>query len=482
MDQERTDRSRLAQVFQTGDLVSLSVSSVGPLFSIAATGGVMAADSGWFTLVAIGLIAAPFIVSAFVFRLLNRHFPNAGASYHWSRRVLGVRASRFQAWIVIVAYFSSIPPIIIPAANYTLALVAPAHVPGPLAELGTSAFWVAFALVPLLSGARPTARVTQLFLLVEVLSVAGLVAVALYRLPALHVPVHAPHFPFGGVMISAVVAATILDGWEIDSYAAEESRRPKRDPGTAGIVGAFLALGFYAVLFPLMLAETPLRSLAGAANPMAVWGDRLLPSAPWAVLLPVLASTAGGLWLTSFILGRAMFAMGREGLLPRRFGRLSHRQVPGFALVTVLLAALGVTALQTFYPSLRSFFGMALGAAGFFLTAEFFLDSLTATVFLSRFHGGGRAGERAPAGHHHNGLRVAATATTIALATFLVAFLIFGPAAIGAGIDWVIAVVVAGGLLFAWVPRRRQETYVFDAREVHVARQPSSPRSAVIKS
>ncbi|MDA8391278.1 MAG: APC family permease [Actinomycetota bacterium] len=464
---ENGDAGKLAQVFRTGDLVSLSVSSVGPLFSIAATGGVMAAAAGWFSLVAIGLIAIPFIVSAFVFRLLNRHFPHAGASYHWSRRVLGARSSRFQAWILIVAYFSSIPPIIIPAANYTLTLIAPGQTPGPLAELATSAFWVGFALVPLLRGAKPTARITQVFLLVEVVSVAGLAAIALYRLPELHVPVHASHFPLGGVIISAVVAATILDGWEIDSYAAEESRRPKRDPGTAGIVGAFLALAFYAVLFPLMLDETPLRVLAGAANPMAAWGDRLLPSAPWAVLLPVLASTAGGLWLTSFILGRALFAMGREGLLPGRFARLNHRQVPAFALVSVLLAALAVTALQTLYPSLRSFFGLVLGAAGFFLTAEFFLDSLTATVFLSRLHGAGKDGEPdAPVHHHHTALRVAATGTTVVLGAFLCGFLVFGPTAIGSGIDWVVAAVVTGGLLFAWIPRRGREAYIFEGGDV----------------
>ncbi|MDA8282588.1 MAG: hypothetical protein M0Z42_04660, partial [Actinomycetota bacterium] len=83
------DSPGLDQAFRLRDLVPLSVSSVGPMFSVAATGGVMAAQAGWWTLPAIGLLAIPFIVSSFVFRLLNRHFPHSGASYHWSARIIG---------------------------------------------------------------------------------------------------------------------------------------------------------------------------------------------------------------------------------------------------------------------------------------------------------------------------------------------------------------------------------------------------------
>src|SRR5580658_4954759 len=118
-------RRELVQSFHLRDLVPLSVSSVGPMFSVAATGGVMAAEAGWWTLPAIAILAVPFIISSFVFRLLNRHFPQAGASYHWSARVIGRGVSRYQAWILILAYFFPIPPIAIPASTYTLALVVP---------------------------------------------------------------------------------------------------------------------------------------------------------------------------------------------------------------------------------------------------------------------------------------------------------------------------------------------------------------------
>jgi amino acid transporter len=458
-------RRRLEQVFHLRDLVSLSVSSVGPLFSIAATGGVMAANAGLWTVPAVVFIAVPFVISAFVFRLLNEHFPHAGASYHWSARILGRRASRFQAWIIILAYFASIPPIIIPAATYTFNLVLPGYHPGPLALLAMSAFWCGFALIPLLGGGRPTARLTQGFLAVELLSLVTLAVLGVARWHQIHVPLHFGRPPLGGMIVVAVVAATILDGWEIDSYASEEARKPRSDPGVGGIVGALLALLFYVILYPLILGETPLHLIAGAANPMSVWGSRLVPGAPWLVLIPVLASTAGGLWLTSFILTRALFAMGRERILPPALGKLSRRRVPHVAIVVTLGAALAVAGIQTAFSSLNAFFATVLASAGFFLVVEFFLDCTTAMVFLWRGHGRHPETGGGPV-RRHLLLKVGSTLCSVMFAGLIVGFFVYGPRSIGRSIDVILVVLLAGGVAFALASGRDERTFVFQGDDL----------------
>ncbi|MDA8080562.1 MAG: APC family permease [Actinomycetota bacterium] len=447
----------LKQNLKMMDLVALSVSSVGPLFSIAATGGVMAANAGLWTIPAIGLIAIPFILASFIFRLLNRHFPHAGASYHWSARVLGIKASRFQAWILILAYFTSIPPIIIPAANYTLNLVFPGYHPSTIAEIIAAMFWSGFALLPLLRGSRPTAKLTQVFLVVELASVVAIAVVAIMRWHAISVPMHFGKPPIGGMIITAVVAATILDGWEIDSYASEESVNPKADPGLGGIVGAILALGFYALIYPLMFGETPLSLLSGAANPMSVWAQRLLPQAPSVMLVPVLASTAGGLWLTSFILIRALHAMGREGLVFPSFGKINRRGVPGVATVVTVTAAFAVTLGQALFSSLSSYFGLVLSTAGFFLVAEFFLDSVTAMVFLFRMH----VAKGVDSPHGHRVLLVGSVFSALTFLGFMVGFFIFGPTAIGPSVDYVIGALILMGFGFLFFARRHNSIYMF---------------------
>lgn len=446
---------RLGQELGLRDLVPLSISSVGPLFSVAATGGVMAAQAGWWTLPAIGLLAVPFVIASFIFRLLNQHFPHSGASYHWSARVMGRGISRYQAWILIVAYFTSIPPIAIPAASYTLALIAPRYkVPG-IVELLVVVFWIAFAAIPLLAGSRPTARITRIFFILEMASLAVLGFLGVLNWKRIGIPIHFGKPPIAGILVVAVIAATILDGWEIDSYAAEESYSPRTHPGVGGILGAFGALLFYAILYPLILGETPIHQLANASNPLSAWSTHLIPSAPWIVLIPILLSTAGGLWLTTFILTRALYAMGRERLIPGVFSKLSRRNVPHAATLITLGCVLGVTTVQTLVSGLGSFFQTVLSAAGFFLLMEFFMDSLTATVFLARGHR--KTTESSLGVHRHRVLLIGAIFSSVIMGTLLITFMIVAPRVLGSGIDGVIFVFLLLGVLFAWITRRRDQ-------------------------
>jgi amino acid transporter len=456
---------KLAQHLDLKDLIPLSVSSVGPLFSVAATGGVMAAYAGVWTLPAIFILAFPFIVSSFVFRLLNKHFPQAGASYHWSARVLGESISRYQAWILILAYFTSIPPIAIPAGSYTIALIAPQDQSSSVLQAGVTLFWIVFAAVPLLLGAKPTARITQVFFTIEMLALTAFAVIGISRLNRISVPIHFSKPPIGGMLVVAVIAATILDGWEIDSYAAEESKKPREHPGLGGIIGAFGALLFYALLYPLMIGETPIHKLANSSDPLAVWASRLIPGHGWAMLIPVLASTAGGLWLTTYILTRALYAMGRERLLPVGFAKLNKRNVPSLAILVTLSLTFLVVLGETFISSLSSFFNLILSAAGFFLLAEFFMDSLTAVIFLTFGHK--RLPELSIHPHKHKMLMVFSFISSLMMGALLVAFFIYGPKAIGAGIDQTLLVLLGLGIVFTYLTRKRKaSSFIFEGKSV----------------
>jgi amino acid transporter len=459
VDELAPEAKGLHQILRMRDLVPLSVSSVGPMFSVAATGGVMAAYAGWWILPAIAILALPFIISAFIFRMLNQVFPHAGASYHWSARIVSRTAGRYQAWILFLAYFLSIPPIAIPASAYTLALFAPHYNAPPAVQLALALFWIVFAAVPLLLGARPMARLTQAFFGFEVLSLTVFTVVGLAELPHLAIPVHFGAPPVGGILIVAVIAATILDGWEVDSYASEECRRPRSDPGRGGIAGVFGSLLFYLILYPLLLLETPISHLANAVDPLAVWSQRLIPGAPWLMLVPVLCSSAGAMWLVAYTLIRAMYAMGRENLISPAFARLNRQRVPHVATIAVFGAAALVVAFQLFVSSLATFFSLVLSAAGFFLIAEFFLDSLTAVVFLTIGHRR-IPGLQPPRLLTRRLLLAGSALSTVILGGLLVAFFFYGPAGIGHGIDQITAVLLGIGAAFTWWTGRRTTSIV----------------------
>ena len=338
-------------------------------------------------------------------------------------------------------------------------------------QLAVTLFWILFAAVPLLLGGRPTAWITQAFFAIEMISLTAFGILGGLSWHHLAVPIHFGKPPIGGILVVAVVAATILDGWEIDSYAAEESRRPRDHPGLGGIIGAFGALLFYAVLYPLMLGETPLHRLANATDPLGIWAARLVPGAPWVMLVPILLSTAGGLWLTTFILTRALYAMGRERLVPSGFSRLNRNHVPHVAIVASLGATLGIVVLEVLVSSLGSFFDLVVSAAGFFLLAEFFLDSATAAVFLTVGHR--RLPEANLQPHAHRALFPGSLFSSVVMGGLLVAFFVYGPKAIGSGIDQTLAVLLVLGIAFAWWTKHTTtDTVVFAGKDVDRGTEP----------
>lgn len=449
------ERRALRQIYHLFDLSSLSISSVGPIFSVAAAGGAMAQAAGAAVPLAILLIAVPFMLCSWIFLSLNQHFPNAGASYHWSRRVIGIDFSNFQAWVVVMAYFWSIPPILIPAARFTLETLGdPA--PGAGALVLVAMGWALFAALVLLFGARMTARVTQIFLVIEVVSV-GFVAVLGYGAWGHAAPGAAGfslhHVRWSGVIVCMVLAATIVDGWEIDSYASEEARRPRLTPGWGGVIGVVSVVVYYLLIWPLLLHQVPLAALAHSPDTLSLWARTVAPGfLPW-MRLAIIASTAGGLWLTTYILSRALYAMARDGVMPRLFGVLNRLHVPVWAIIGPIGAAVAVVMVQMVFPAVQGLFALVLSAAGFFLVAEFWLDGVTMLMFLLRRHGEVRHRVR---GHHHLGLLLAAVLVVVSLALVDGLFVIEGPVYIQAGVDRTILLLLGLGVVFTLGLRARK--------------------------
>jgi L-asparagine transporter-like permease len=117
-------------------------------------------------------------------------------------------------------------------------------------------------------------------------------------------------------------------------------------------------------------------------------------------------------------------------------------------------------ALQFCWQPVHAMFAVVLSAAGFFLVLEFFLDSISAAVFLTRIHRQQDHGSK----HQHRYLQVIAYLTSLWFIAMVVVFLIYAPQAMGRGVDVVIAMMVVAGLGFVgWGlknPRRRY--HIFD--------------------
>jgi amino acid transporter len=450
---------RLRPALKLLDLSALSVSSVAPIFSVAAAGALLVQVAGDAVIWAIILVALPFLVSSWLFLVLNRSFPHAGASYHWGRRIIGWDYSNFQSWIISMAYLWSIPPILIPAATLTLSVVG-IRQPRAVWIAVTAGLWTALAAIVLLYGVKVTARVTRLFLTGEAMSVMlmGIWGGLTWRHFRDPFTFWRPPSHWSGVLVAMVLAATIVDGWEIDSYAAEESVKPRAAPGWGGIIGAAMVVLYYLVIWPILLHEVPVGTLAHSPDVLITWSHRAAPPLADILRVAVLASTAGSLWLTTYILSRALYAMARDRVMPRGLGDLNRHQVPTWAVVVPLALAFTVTCGQFVWPFLHHIFPLVLGTAGFFLVGEFWLDGVNALAFVWRF----RDEVRMKMSRYGRWAILSAAVLVVLTLGFLeVLFLVWGPHYIGSGIDQVVRLILVAGVgRLAWLKYRSAQTIV----------------------
>lgn len=385
------------EVLHILDLIPLSTSSVAPAFSIAAAYGSMVSLMGPHAIMAVVVSFPFFFFASIIFRQLNRRAPHAGASYHWGMKFMGKKYGAFQFWIVTLAYFFSLPPIIIPAGEYTLDLLYRLGMITKTMELSVfwdsivGIIWAVIAAIPLILGVKPTARTTEAFLIIELIVLGSFLSIGLVSLPTHIVNQFNWSWFFDlsyftspksllALTATMVIVATILDGWEIDSYASEESKKPNRWPGLSGIIGLLSVFSIYIITMPIMTVETPISVLSSAVDPLARWASYVVPQYVWLIDIAVIASTASSLWLTAFILSRAWYAGARDGILPGFFGWV-HSKYKSPVLNILILTGLEILVqfLELTSPTVSSFFGIVLTGAGAFLLAEFGMDAITAT-------------------------------------------------------------------------------------------------------
>lgn len=455
---EREMHKLKSDVLHILDLIPMSLSSIAPAFSIAAAYGVLVSLAGPQAIMSTFITALPIIFAALVFRQLNIHHPHAGASYYWTSKILGNRAGSFQGWILSLAYFFSIPPIVVPAGEYTLQFLSAIGLISAAAASSTvlvslaGICWVLIAIVPLVLGAKPTARITELFLFAELAVFALFFWFGISHMQGHVVNAFSPswffstHASLSGLAMGMVISITILDGWEIDSYSSEEAKNPRVWPGLGGVVGLLAVLAIYAIAMPLITIETPLSALSQSANPLATWAYYVVPQYGWIVDIAVIASTASSLWLTSFILSRAWYAMARDGQVPRVMGRLHKKfRSPFISILIIGALSIAINLGMLLFPTVKSFFTLVLGAAGIFLAMEFCIDCINGTVFFWVLH------RRLPngRGHVHWIYKIISLTGAISLASITAISIYYSPTLIGPEFKYVFVAMLLPGIFIA---------------------------------
>jgi APA family basic amino acid/polyamine antiporter len=285
------------------------------------------------------------IAGGFVYAELGAMMPQAGGMYLYIREAFGPLAAFLYAWI---SYF-----VILAGADAAVAVGFAEYLSVFFPKLGTGrVLWtlgglpisagqlIAVAAVLLLSathyvGVKEGSRIQGFFTALMVLALGGMVIGGALSPRA---------FPGGGpspVRIAPAALGTAMVavfwcyyGWNEIAAVAGEVRNPKRNLPIALIAGTGLVTLLYVGVNAVFLKAIPAAELANVARPAELASLRLFGAgATTAIALAVTAAAAGCLSAGIVPAPRIVYALSRDGLFLKPFGRAHPRfQTPSFAI------------------------------------------------------------------------------------------------------------------------------------------------------
>ncbi|WP_020497271.1 APC family permease [Sciscionella marina] len=276
----------------------------------------------------VGLLGLPVSLT---FAALAVADPDAGGVASFTGRAFGPWVGGVTGWLYFAA--GSIGQAIVPlTGGYYVAALFGAGQPFAIA---VAAAILAIAVAANLAGMRLSGRV-QLVLAIGVGVI--LLCAALATLPRLRAQSFTPFAPHGiaGIGAAAVVLFFAFAGWEAVTHLTAEFRDVRRDLRKATLITVAIVLVLYLGV-ALAVVGTGTYGAPGL-NRIAVGrvlGDGLGFNAETAAALVALVICLGTTNAFVASVSRLGYALGRNGWLPDRIGRLTTGGLPAAGVLTV---------------------------------------------------------------------------------------------------------------------------------------------------
>ena len=356
------------------DAIAISVSLIAPgMAMLLNTSGVAVAAGGStplaFLLGGVGCLALAFVVIGF-----SRRMASAGYAYTYASRSLGREGGFIAGWLYFFGMICFVP-MTMSGVGYLAA-----NLLGINPNWWIAFFFLGMALLVVLSVIRIKVT-TRTQLIIGIITVILIVIVALITIgkggahgqaASAFTFQHTVKGGFTGVFYGIIFGVTSYIGFETAADFGEETANPRRNIPIAVIA----ATGFVVVLY---LVTTYAMAIGYGVNNGLAWAAD--PTA-----LKTIADTFVGHWFGTLIeIGgmcaafvvcvacataatRTLFAMGREGVLPRALARTHPRfKTPVNATIAVAVLGTGM-ALLIGYPLSDSTFGQPFSNYYFWAT------------------------------------------------------------------------------------------------------------------
>ena len=357
----------LQRTLGAGDLIMLAIGAVigagifGAIGTAAAgqvgpNGDVIRVGAGPALVFSFLLLGAACALAGLCYAELASMIPQAGSAYAYSYATLGELVAWIIGWDLILEYAVGNVAVAISWGDYFNTLLrgigfqlpvwlttgyrtallssdpaihgllnsAP-HVAGMPILVHVPAFSIVMVITwLLLRGARESANVNNIMVVIKLMALTLFVAVGATHLNAANYRPFAPN-GFTGIHQGAAIVFFAYIGFDAISTAAEETKNPQRNLPIGILGGLAICTVIYVIVGAVLTGMVPYKELA-VADPLAHALELAGFSAVgWIVALGAAVSMTAVLLVFQYGQPRIFFAMARDGLLPQWAAKIHPR-------------------------------------------------------------------------------------------------------------------------------------------------------------
>jgi amino acid transporter len=371
-----TGQNELAHgTLRVWDAIAISVSLIAPGMAMLLNVSGVALVAGGSTPLAFLLGGIACLALAFVVIGFTRRMASAGYAYTYASRSLGKEAGFMAGWLYFGGFICFVP-MTMSGVGYLAA-----NLLGVNPNLWILFFFIGMALLLVLSIVRIKVT-TRIQLVVAIVTVAVIVIVDLFTtakggangqaLSAFSFG-HTLSGGFNGVFYGIILGVTSYIGFETAADFGEETANPRRNIPIAIIAATLFVVVFYLwTTYSMAIGFGVTNGAKWGADPVGLQTIANTYVAHWVgTLIEIGGMCAAFIVCVACVTAgtRTLFAMGREGVLPRIFAHTHPRfKTPIYATITVVIVA-SVMALIMGYPLADPTFGAPFSNYYFWATA-----------------------------------------------------------------------------------------------------------------
>ncbi|WP_328924647.1 amino acid permease [Streptomyces sp. NBC_00190] len=300
------------------------------------------------------------LFSALSYAELAGSVPVSGSSYSYSYATMGEFIAWICGWCLVLEYAVSVAAVAVGWGQYlnelldgTIGITIPEKLGAPLGEGGwinlPSLVVVLLAMVFLMRGAKESAMINSIMVAVKIVTLVLFIGIGVMGIKSGN---YAPLAPLGVTGISAAASTLFFSyiGFDAASTAGEEAKNPKKDLPRA----IMLSLGIVTVLYVLVafvaVGAMPWQDFEGTEAALAQIMTNVTGTSVWGVVLAAGAVVAIASVVFAVLYGqtRILFAMSRDGLVPKVFAKVDEKT--GAPRANVVIVSIFCGALAAFIP------------------------------------------------------------------------------------------------------------------------------------